>query len=192
MISEKILLQYGAQLNELQKGEIIFSQSERADYFYQIKKGKVVLFTMSEDGKQFTQGLFEEGESFGEPLLFIDKDYPSTASTLTEAKIYRLFKDSFFQLIQDNPECLLAITRKMSSMIYFKAKMGSVISLNDPENRILTLLKYIKTKDVPEKIELTRQQIANLTALRVETVIRTIKAMEAEGKLVIKNRKVYY
>jgi CRP-like cAMP-binding protein len=40
------------------------------------------------------------------------------------------------------------------------------------------------------RVELTRQEIADMTGLRVETVIRTMKAMEEKGMLKIENRKV--
>lgn len=38
----------------------------------------------------------------------------------------------------------------------------------------------------------TRQQIADLIGLRVETVIRTIKKMETENLLLIDHSKIYY
>ncbi len=38
----------------------------------------------------------------------------------------------------------------------------------------------------------TRQEIANLTGLRVETVIRTLKKMETEKLVCIINRKLYF
>lgn len=41
-------------------------------------------------------------------------------------------------------------------------------------------------------IPFTRQEIANFTGLRVETVIRTIKRMEEAAIVEIKNRKIYF
>lgn len=192
MIPSELLLRFIAQEIQYVKDETIFQQGTRADYFYQIKSGSVTMSTLSEDGKQFSQGLFKAGESFGEPILFMDHPYPSTAVATEETVIYRLFKDSFFEMIEANPKLLLQITKKLSELLYFKSKMSSEISLYDPEHRILTLLDHLKKTDAPEKIDLTRQQIAHLTALRVETVIRAIKTLEDKGKLKIIARKVYY
>ena len=192
MIPERLLIQYNAQKSTYEKGNIIFEQSQRADFYYQIVQGKVAMTTLNEDGKEFMQGIFETGESFGEPPLFIDKSYPSSAKAIEDTVVYKLFRDNFHELIQNHPQYLFEITKKLSELLYFKSKMGSEISLYNPEHRILTLFKHIKSHDAPEKIDLTRQQIANLTALRVETVIRTIKSLEEDGKLKIKNRKVYF
>lgn len=191
MISSSLLTEYGAQEIEYTKGEIIFEQSQRPDYFYQIKSGTVIMTSLNESGKEFTQGIFKNENSFGTPVLFIEKTYPSTAKTVTDCTIYKLHKEHFHKLIHDYPEYLLKITKKLSELLFFKAKMGVEISLHSPKHRILTLLKHIKIKETPEKIELTRQQIANLTALRTETVIRTIKMMENSGELQIIKGKIY-
>jgi CRP-like cAMP-binding protein len=38
----------------------------------------------------------------------------------------------------------------------------------------------------------TRKEMSIMTGLRIETIIRTIKKMEKETKVSIKNGKVYY
>ena len=192
MIATAVLLDFNVELVNYSKGEIIFQESERADYYFQIKTGKVYMTVMNEDGKEFTQGVFREGEGFGEPPLFIDKTYPSTAKASEDSQIYKLPKDTFFKILNKYPEYSFELNKKLSELLYFKSKMATEISLYNPEHRILTLFRLLKTKDTPEKIQLTRQQIANLTALRVETVIRTIKTLESKGVLAIKNRKVFY
>ena len=67
---------------------------------------------------------------------------------------------------------------------------------HNPEHSISTLLSYFKQtqKNICPKcnrINLTRQQIADMTGLRVETVIRTIKSLQTKGRLVIDKGKVY-
>ena len=74
--------------------------------------------------------------------------------------------------------------------------MAQEISHEDPRHRILRLLNYLKTdiykhtKKYSYKVELTRQQIADLTGLRVETAIRAIKKLEKEGYIKIEKRKI--
>lgn len=194
MISEETLIEFNAELKSYRKGDIIFKELERAQYFFQIQEGKIAMNTLNEDGKEFTQGVFSRGESFGEPPLLIDKLYPSTAIALEESMIYQISKECFTALLIQYPAYSLELNKKLSELLYFKSKMAREISLYDPEHRILTLFNFLKSpeREIAQKIELTRQQIANLTALRVETVIRAIKSLEEKGELTIKNRKVYY
>ena len=79
-------------------------------------------------------------------------------------------------------------------MVY-KAKIMKEVSIHPPDHRIMTLLKHLKSNfgnpNTLYEIELTRQEISNLTGLRVETVIRSIKKLEKDKQLKIKDRKVY-
>ena len=43
-----------------------------------------------------------------------------------------------------------------------------------------------------ELVPFTRQEIANFTGLRVETVIRTFTKMKANNKIEIINHKIYF
>lgn len=66
----------------------------------------------------------------------------------------------------------------------------------DPESKIKALINYYKQCAMKEALysyhlPFTRQQIASLTGLRVETVIRTIKRMADQGVLHVENRKIY-
>lgn len=71
------------------------------------------------------------------------------------------------------------------------------LSFQNPISKLKLLMDYLKSyhKDkVPYsfQIPLTRQQLASLTGLCVETVIRTIKQMEKEKIVKIEKRKIYY
>ena len=63
-----------------------------------------------------------------------------------------------------------------------------------PEFRILAFLNAHKNPDCPKKelVEFTRQEIANFTGLRVETVIRELSKMSKTNKVEIINHKLYY
>ena len=69
-------------------------------------------------------------------------------------------------------------------------------AFENPEKRITELLTYIKNKtetisSEKYQVDLTRQEIANMTGLRVETVIRSIRSLNEKGELVIDRGKVY-
>ncbi|WP_229048068.1 helix-turn-helix domain-containing protein [Chryseobacterium arthrosphaerae] len=71
------------------------------------------------------------------------------------------------------------------------------ISSQNPAIRLKGLMDYLKSfqDDVTPysfMVPLTRQQMASLTGLCVETAIRTIKHMEKDKILKIENRKILY
>jgi CRP-like cAMP-binding protein len=197
MISESLLIQYGAIRISIKKGEILFSESDKAKNFYQMYSGEVKMHNFNDDGKEFIQGIFTKGDSFGEPPLLINKKYPANATAIIDSEVYILKRDSFIKLLQLNPEVNLQITTALAQRLYFKSIMASEISSQEPEHRIIKLIDYFKetinktSVDEKYQVDLTRQQIADFTGLRVETVIRAIKSLEKKKLLYINKGKVF-
>lgn len=197
MIQENLLLDFGAKKIFYNKGNQLFREGETALNYYQVISGEVKMNNFNLDGKEFIQGIFSAGQSFGEPPLFANVKYPANAEALSDCEIIQLHKEKFLELLTSNPEVHLAVTQTLAKRLFYKAIMASEISSQEPEHRILRILDYLK-KYVHKKedkfsfkVDLTRQQVADLTGLRVETVIRATKSLEKKGELKIQNRKVY-
>src|SRR5690554_2912637 len=90
-----LLLSFGAVFKECEKGEILFSEGDKAYNYYQVVSGSVKMFNTNDDGKEFTQGYFSAGQSFGEPPLFIDERYPASAMAFQLSEVVKLSKDKF-------------------------------------------------------------------------------------------------
>lgn len=197
IIDENLLLQFGARLKNYSKGTHIFNEGDTAKYYWQIQSGEIKMNNFNEEGKEFIQGLFTKGESFGEPPLLISKNYPANAVALTDVVLLQLSQTVFLELLHEHPETAIAISTRLANRLYYKSVMASEISSQDPEHRLLKLIDYLKlhVEEIPEGqkycVTLTRQQLADLTGLRVETVIRSIKNLEKKGALTIEHRKIF-
>ncbi|WP_346985310.1 Crp/Fnr family transcriptional regulator [Chryseobacterium sp. POE27] len=196
-IEPELLYSYGAERKSYKQKEIIYREGDHAAYYYQITKGKVKLNSYDEGGKEFIHNIIGENQSFGDSLIFIEKIYVMNAVCLTDVEVLRLPKNNFIELLENNPKISLELNACLSQRLYFKAIMLQNMSSQNPVIRLEGLLNYLKSYHDGDceqcfPVELTRQQIANLTGLRVETVIRNLKKMEKQGKLTIKDRKILY
>jgi CRP/FNR family transcriptional regulator, cyclic AMP receptor protein len=196
MIDIDLLLSWGATYKKVCCDEIIFCEGSHANFYHQVVSGKVRWANINEDGREFIQMMAEEGESFGEMPLFDNGPYAATAIANEDCIIIRLHKNSFLQLLKENQEIHFSFTRMLSQRLRYKFHFIRELAYYDPEHRISTLLKYYKESHVTEntsgsRIELTRQQIADMTGLRVETVIRAMRNMHEKGKVFIEKGKVY-
>lgn len=196
LIDPKILIAHGGIEKSFEKGQVIFKEEEEANYYYQISKGSVKMFNLNRDSKEFIQGIFKSGESFGEPPLFINEKYPASAAAIELSTIIRLCKLSFFKILTLYPDIQTRLLTQFAKRIYNKAITAKEIINNTPELRIMGFLKTYKKQNHNENekilIPYTRQEIANFTGLRVETVIRTLSKMKDENKVAIINRKLVY
>lgn len=195
-IDSDILLTWGGVAKKYKKGEYIFHEGDHPVFYYQILDGNVKMFNTNSDGKEFTQAEFESGESFGEPPLFIDEAYPSTAIVTKDSVLLKLSKEKFFEILEEYPDYQKKIIVLLARRIFNKTTSTREIINNTPETRILSFLNAYKKKisknGIKIEIPYTRQEIANYTGLRVETVIRTLSKMKSANTVQIINRKLIY
>lgn len=197
MIEKSLLEQYGAVEKRYEKSDIIFEVNTSAKYYFQLLSGEVKMNNYNEDGKEFIQGFFKSGESFGEPPLFIERLYPANAVATEDSILLVIAKEQFSKLLLEHPKVAILIIEKLAQRLHYKATMAAEIASEDPEHRVLQLIDYsIKHFNLNQNkdgylVDFTRQQIGDLTGLRVETVIRAIKSLEKKRLLEIINRKVY-
>jgi CRP-like cAMP-binding protein len=197
VIKEEILHSVGAVTRRYRPSEIIFNEGDVPKYYYQIITGNVKLNNYNDDGKEIIQTLLEEGQSIGESLLFMDKPYPMNAVALTECNIIRLPRSVFLDLMKLYPDLCLNMNKILSQRLYFKIIMTQNLSSQNPTAKLKGLMDYLKSFQKEQSpysflIPLTRQQMASLTGLCVETAIRTIKMMERNKMVKIENRKILY
>ncbi|MBF4493921.1 Crp/Fnr family transcriptional regulator [Flavobacterium sp. MR2016-29] len=197
MIAPELLEKYGALKKSFAKTPIVFEEGNLPAYYYQIISGEVKMSNYNDDGREFIQGIFYKQQSFGEPPLFLNQKYPANAIAVEDSEILLLPKNNFMKLLEENVIISIKIIENLAQRLYYKSVMAAEMSTHEPEHRVLKLIDhgiaYFNFKKDPNGylINFTRQQIGDLTGLRVETVIRTIKALEKKGELKIINRKVY-
>lgn len=190
-----LLITYGATYKKVKKRQIIFYEGDPAIYYYQVISGKVKMCNGVTENNEVIQGIFIKDQSFGEPPLFINDKYPASAIACENTQLIRLAKDDFFVLLNDNPFLQMLFLQTFSKRLKHKSLTAKYIVCNYTEIRILNILKLnvASHTDVNKsvKINLTRQEVADLCGLRVETVIRALKKMETANLLEIKEGKVY-
>lgn len=197
MITVGLLEKYGATKKSFDRNDIIFEEGNLPLNYYQIVSGEVKMSNYNDDGREFIQGIFYNEQSFGEPPLFLDQKYPANAIAVENSSILILSKENFMKLLEENPKVSIKIIENLAQRLYYKSVMAAEISTQEPEHRVLKLIDHgiayfnFQKDDNGYLINFTRQQIGDLTGLRVETVIRAIKALEKKGQLKIINRKVY-
>jgi CRP-like cAMP-binding protein len=196
MIDIDTLLAWGAAYKKVSAGEIIFQEGAQSSFYYQLVSGKVRWVNINDEGKEFIQTIIEPDECFGEFPLFDDEPFAASAIADEDSVIIRLHRSAFHQLLKENPDMHFKFSRLLTQRLRFKFLILKELAKHNPENSISTLLNYFKQnrKNICtkcNKLNLTRQQIADMTGLRVETVIRTMKFMQQKGELQITKGKVY-
>ncbi|HSQ43965.1 MAG TPA: Crp/Fnr family transcriptional regulator [Ginsengibacter sp.] len=196
MIDTDLLIAWGAAYKKVQTGEIIFKEGNEAHFYHQLETGSIKWVNINNEGVEFIHNIISPGESFGEIPLFDNAPYAATAIAAKDSVILRLHESSFHQLLKENPEILLSFTKLMAQRLRYKFLITKEMTSQNPEQRITTLISHFKKDNQHfcsdcSQLKLTRQQLASMTGMRVETVIRTMRSMHDKGKLKIEKGRVF-
>ncbi len=197
IICSNILLQNDGEIVSYQRGNIIFKENTDPKYYFQIKSGTVKLNTITCDGKEYLYGLPFQGHCIAESYVFSQKKYPFNAIAVTNCEVIRLIKSKFLDLMKHNPQLLMDVFAYSSDRTHYKNLMLSTLGVTNSMERLIKLLDYIKDlyrpgSKEPFIIPFTRQQLACLSGLCLETIIRTVKKMESNKLLYILHGKIHY
>ncbi|HOZ86067.1 MAG TPA: Crp/Fnr family transcriptional regulator [Niabella sp.] len=194
-IDYNILIAYGGVARKIDKGEFVYHENTMPFYYFQVVSGEIKHFSTNSEGKELTQGIFKHGQSFGEPSLLLNKPYTSTSQALTDSVIVKIRKEHLLKIFDDYPDLVRNMMYNFAERILNKSSAFQIWVQHTPEEKITEFLKKNKQNNINGSsplVNFTRQQIADFTGLRVETVIRTLTRMKIEGKVKIKDRKLYY
>lgn len=193
-ITENFIKETNAEIKKHQKNSLIINEGSTSLYFYYLLEGELSVYNLTPEGKEFLQHKVRENNFFGEPAVLLEKPFPGTVEVTSEfAKILRIKRENFLQYLKNNPDWSLEFTKSIAEKSIIKSNSLKNIVFLNPEDRIIKQLNdYKEGKDEKIIIELTRKELSNMTGLRIETIIRTIKKMEKDGKLQIVNGKVFY
>lgn len=193
-ITENFIKETNAEIKKHEKNSLIINEGSTSLYFYYLLEGELSVYNLTPEGKEFLQHKVKENNFFGEPAVLLEKPFPGTVEVTSEfAKILRIKRENFLQYLKNNPDWSLEFTKSIAEKSIIKSNSLKNIVFLNPEDRIIKQLNdYKEGKDEKIIIELTRKELSNMTGLRIETIIRTIKKMEKEGKLQIINGKVFY
>ena len=93
----------GRSLVDYRKNRVVFAQGDPADAVFYLRKGKIKLTVVSNQGKEAVVAILGEGEFFGEGCLVAQPLRMATATTLTPCTILRLDKSAMVRVLQTEP-----------------------------------------------------------------------------------------
>jgi len=93
----------GRTLADHQKNQKVFLQGDSADAIFYIKKGKINLTVVSQQGKEAVVAILGVGDFFGEGCLAGQSQRMASATTMSDCSIMRLEKAGVIRLLHDQP-----------------------------------------------------------------------------------------
>lgn len=173
------------------KGETVYEPGQHPRYVYFIKSGEIRMVTVNDDGKEFIQGVFKAKQYFGEPALLLERPYLAYTIASRDTELVLVDHPGFMKLLEEDRGFSMDLIKILSDRLFYKSMMLEELANEQAEHRLRTLVAYL-CRDIEKNtsLNITRQALADMSGLRVETVIRTIKKLADAGELKLLRGKI--
>jgi len=160
--------------------EWIHWEGDSQGWFYVIANGRVKVTKHASSGKELIVAIFTPGDIFGEVAVFDGRPYPASAQSLEKTTALGFKRDDFLNFLGENPEVSLKIINLLGGRIRDAHDRLRDMAGEKVDQRIASSLLMISAKIGPV-IPFTRQEIADMTGITTETVIRVTTRLKEQG-----------
>jgi len=179
------------------KGDILFHKGDPCTGFHLLVYGQVKLAFTSQQGSEKVVEILQQGQSFGEAVMFMEKPYIVFAQALTDSLLLHVSKQAVFdELARDHNLC-----RKMLAGMAMRLHqlMNDVesYSLHSGKQRIIGyLLRELPEADqngtaVAVTLPTNKGVIASRLNLTQEHFSRILHELTELGLITVEGRKIH-
>ncbi len=167
------------------KKQHIYSEGQRPKAVYYIKSGKVKTFKTNNDGKEFITNVLGKGDFMGYTYVLESMVYKESAEVLEDAEIMTIPKEDFLSLISADIQIARQFIKLITNNVLEKEENLLNVAYNSLRKKVayqLTVMldKFkIESPDTKE-IKLSRDNLAQVTGIATESLIRTLSDFKAE------------
>jgi CRP/FNR family transcriptional regulator len=199
-LSEEELKELARQSSDthLSAGEIFYTPHDRSERLYILKRGKVRIFKMASDGREFTLSVVDAGTVFGEMALTAQRLEGAYAQAMESSILLNMSRDDLERLILQKPEVGLQITRLLSERLRRYETRLEDITLKDIHSRLASIIVLlIESEGVRTSTgyripaHYTHQRLGTMIGANKEAVTRAFGLLQDEGVVELKRRLIY-
>ncbi|MFH0847568.1 MAG: Crp/Fnr family transcriptional regulator [Chloroflexota bacterium] len=161
-------------------GEFVFWEGEKPRWFYLVLEGRVKALKYSSSGKEFIIAFLGPGEMLGELAVLENQPYPASAQATTETRLLGLSRDDFTDFLTKHPEIPLRIITILGERLKTAQTRLRDLAGERAEARLARILLMLSSK-LGSSLPFTRQEIADMAGLTIETAIRILSRLKKSG-----------
>ncbi len=185
------------QEESFRKKESIFAEGDPSEWLYIVRRGKVKITKLSQEGKEIILELISPPDFFGGIAVVRGFPYPANAVAMEDTDTVKISRKNLLSVMDRFPSLMYGMAMNIGDRIKGSHETLKSIALEKVESRIASLLLKLADK-AGEKtadgtlinMKLTKQDIAEMVGTTVETSIRTMSKFTKAGLVGSRSGKI--
>jgi CRP-like cAMP-binding protein len=186
-----------ARESTLQQGDILFEQGDDSDGLYLIVSCLVRIYLTTEDGREVTISLLEDGEVIGEMSLLDGLSRSAGAAALIETRLIFIPRAPFLDLIENRGKLARQIILTLCERLRSANAQFDQAVFHDLRHRLLLLLRQlammvgrVDQNVAVVDLDLTQGTLAQMLGASREAVNKQLRALVKEGRIAVDGQRI--
>lgn len=183
--------------NVYKKRQVVFYEGHMPHGVFIVCRGRVKVYKSDHKGHQLTMRIASPGDLLGYRALVARTPYTATAEALEDAALSYIDETAFRSFLEKHNILALKLLAHLAEDVRQAEDKARDMAMKSSHERLAELLLMLNTtyggKDKPGgaiNVPFTRLDLAELTGLAQETVIRLLAEMEQKKIIATKGRSI--
>lgn len=189
---KKCITQNSVFIKNYQKGCTIYSQHEKCKTLDIILNGKLIAYSLAQNGSAVNLFEFKENSIIGANLLFADSNsYPLNIYSVTSCTILHITKSAVEELLHDYNFVLKYIKSLSVNSQGMNQKITMLMQKTLREN----ILDYLKQQSIFQNsdtiiLPISKKELADFLGVQRPSLFRELKKLKDEGIIEVNNHEI--
>ena len=178
------------------RGTALFQRGQPSEGFYIVIFGQVKLSFISAAGDEKVVDLLGPGQSFGEAVMFMEREHVVTAQTLADSMLLYVSKAAVFDELERDPRFARRMIAGLSQRLHYLMEDMEGYSMHSGVQRVIGFLLRDAGDETPPEpglevtLPATKGVIASRLNLTQEHFSRILHELVAKGLIKVRGRTI--
>jgi CRP/FNR family transcriptional regulator, cyclic AMP receptor protein len=199
-LDEKVMRDTAKQAPDtyLDEGEILYTPEDATEKLFILKKGRVQVYEITDQGEELTLTVVEDGNIFGEMTLTGQSLKGVYVRALVPSYICSIKRELLESVILKHPEVGLKLIRVLADRLYHSESNREDLMTKEVPARLATLILtladtegLVSGQSYKISTRYTQEQLASMIGCKRVTVTRAFGKLKDEGIVELRDRRIH-
>ena len=181
-----------------EQGQILYAPENRSEALFLLKRGRVRIYKLDQEGREFTLDVVEASTIFGEMALTAQRLWGAYAEAMEPTDVCILKSEDVESLVRDHPDVGLKMIRVLSERLRLCENRLEDIGLKSVPARLASLIlqlaesEGIMTSEGPKiPTHYTHWQLAAMVGASRVSVTKAFAQLQDVAAVELKRRRIH-
>ena len=174
------MIEHATIMRTIPKGQIIYSQQDRAEALFLLKRGRVSIFRLTPSGKRLELATIEPKAFFGEMPLLGESLRHAFAEAAEESLLCVMSRADVERLIRELPQVALRMIEALGKRLALTEARLEELAYRSAPARVSAVLLRLNEGRVGAEVAVTHQEIGDMIGALRETVTKILDEFQCD------------